>query len=179
MSVSDQIEADSRTLDEMIAELNREALKHRNARDNYQQQARVLAEKRDSLHDKARKVVVELQLMRQRRDDFNNSAREAKEKREEWNDKFILMRERRNMEEADMAKDEANKYHQKVMKNSHNGQIAHEKMMQLSKEADTIRAEAESYHEKFLDCRKAADLEHVRYIETIQKIEELKDNLPD
>ena len=88
------IEEDARTLDEMLSELNRKALKHKSARDNYHQQAAVLADKRNALQDKARKLVAEANLMKQRRDDYNLSAREAKEKREEWNDKVAMMRER-------------------------------------------------------------------------------------
>ena len=177
--ISDMIEEDARTLDEMVSELNREAMKHKSARDNYHQQAAVLADKRNALQDKARKLVAEANLMKQRRDDYNLSAKEAKEKREEWNDKVAMMRERGGLGDIGEAKAQSQNYHQKVVKYSNSGQVAHEKMLQLRQDADKLRDEAQEYHEKYLDCKKAADLEHERYIQAIRKIEKVRDNLPD
>ena len=117
--------------------------------------------------------------MKQRRDDYNLSAKEAKEKREEWNDKVAMMRERGGLGDIGEAKAQSQNYHQKVVKYSNSGQVAHEKMLQLRQDADKLREEAQGYHEKYLDCKKAADLEHERYIQTIRKIEKVRDNLPD
>ena len=138
----------ARSLDEMLSELNRKALKHKSARDNYHQQAAVLADKRNALQDKARKLVAEANLMKQRRDDYNLSAREAKEKREEWNDKVAMMRERGGLGDIGEARAQSQNYHQKVVKYSNSGQVAHEKMLQLRSDADKLREEAQTYHEK-------------------------------
>ena len=177
--ISEMIEADARTLDEMVAELNREAAKHRSERDMYNQKAQVLADKRNALQDKARKLVAEANLVKQRRDDFNLSAREAKEKREEWNDKVAMMRERGGLGDIGEAKAQSQNDHQKVVKYSNSGQLAHEKMLRLREEADALREEAQVCHGQFLDCKKAADLEHDRYIQAIRRIERLRDELPE
>ena len=50
--VSDAIEQDLRSLDEILKELNKEALKHKTERDKFHQQADVLAEKRDKLQER-------------------------------------------------------------------------------------------------------------------------------
>ena len=52
-------------------------------------------------------------------------------------------------------------------------------MLQLRSDADKLREEAQTYHEKYLDCKKAADLEHEKYIQVIRRMEKVRDNLPD
>ena len=47
--ISEMIEEDARRLDDIVADLNKEAIRHRNARDDYNRQAQVLADKRDKL----------------------------------------------------------------------------------------------------------------------------------
>ncbi len=177
--ISDDIEADARTLEEMVAELNKEANKHKASRDKYHQQASVLADKRNALQDKARRLSAQANVVKQQRDDYNLSAKEAKEKREEWNDKVAMMRERGGLGDIGEAKAQSQSYHQKVVKFSADGQLAHEKMKQLWDEADRLRAEAQTCHEQFLTCKKAADSEHEKYIAVIRKIEKVRDNLPD
>ena len=179
MSISDDIESEARTLDDMVSELNREAMKYRENRDRFHQQASVLADKRNHLQDKARKLVSEANLVKQRRDDFNLSAREAKEKREEWNDKVMIMKQRGGLGDRGEAKAQAQNYHQKVVKYSASGQAAHEKMMQLREEADRLREEAQVCHDQYLTCKRAADAEHEKYIRTIRKIDRVRNELPD
>lgn len=179
MSISDDIESEARTLDDMVSELNREAMKYRENRDRFHQQASVLADKRNHLQDKARKLVSEANLVKQRRDDFNLSAREAKEKREEWNDKVMIMKQRGGLGDMGEAKAQAQNYHQKVVKYSASGQAAHEKMMQLREEADRLREEAQICHDQYLTCKRAADAEHEKYIRTIRKIDRVRNELPD
>ena len=90
--ISEMIEEDARRLDEIIADLNREANKHRTARDDYNRQAQVLADKRDKLQAQARRLSSQAAVYKQQRDECNICARENKQKRDEWNDRAARMR---------------------------------------------------------------------------------------
>ena len=52
-------------------------------------------------------------------------------------------------------------------------------MHQLYEEADRLRAEAQTCHQQYLDCKKAADIEHTRYIEAVRRIDKVKNSLPE
>lgn len=129
----------------------------------------MLAEKRDRLQDRARKLSAQANLVKQQREEYNLSAREAKTKREEWNDRVAQMRARGGLGDIGEAKAQSQSYHQKVVKFSADAQMAHEKMRQLWDEADKLRGEAQVAHEQCITCRKAADAEHEKYIAAIRK----------
>ena len=177
--ISDSIEQDLRSLDEILKELNKEAAGHKAERDRYHQQADILAEKRDKLQEKARRLSSEGRALKAQRDDYNLTASEARQKRDEWNDKAQMMRARGGLGDINGAKQMADTFHQKMVKANTSGQLAHEKMHQLFEDADKLRAEAQVCHEQFLDCKKAADAEHEKYIQVVKRINHVKDNLPD
>ena len=177
--ISDSIEQDMRSLDDILRELNKEAAKHKAERDRYHQQADVLAEKRDKLQEKARRLSSEARELKAQRDDYNLTASEMRQKRDEWNDKARTMRERGGLGDINGAKQMADSYHQKMMKANSGGQVIHEKMHQLFEDADKLRAEAQVCHEQYLDCKKAADAEHEKYIQVVKRINSVRDNLPD
>ncbi len=177
--VSDSIEEDLRTLDDILKELNKEALKHKEARDKLHAQADILADKRNKLQEKARRLSSEAGALKHQRDDYNLTAQEAKASRDEWNEKAKTMRERGGLGDISGARQQAETYHQKMVKANTSGQMVHEKMHQLYDEADKLRQEAQVCHEQFLDCKAAADEEHEQYIQVIKRINKVKDNLPD
>ncbi len=177
--ISEQIEEDARRLDEITAELNREAQNHKKERDAYHESARVLADKRDALQRKARSLSSEAAVYKERRDDAILTAKECRAKRDEWNDRVARMRASGGLGDIGEAKTQANQWHQKAEKASNSSDAAHEKMHQLYSEADRLREEAQRCHQQYLDCKKAADLEHAKYIEAVRKIERIRDNLPD
>jgi uncharacterized coiled-coil DUF342 family protein len=178
-AVSDSIEQDLRSLDEILKELNKEAASYKSERDKFHQQADVLAEKRDKLQEKAKRLSAEARALKVQRDEYNLSASEARQKRDEWNDKAKMMKARGGLGDINGAKQMADTYHQKMVKYNTGGQSVHEKMHLLFEEADKLRAEAQVYHEQFLDCKKAADAQHEKYIQTVKRINSVKDNLPD
>ena len=114
--ISDAIEQDLRSLDEILKELNKEAAKHKAERDRYHQQADVLAEKRDKLQEKAKRLSSEARGLKAQRDDYNLTASEMRQKRDEWNDKARTMRERGGLGDISGAKQMADTYHQKMVK---------------------------------------------------------------
>jgi len=177
--ISDSIEQDMRTLDEILRELNKEASKHKEERDRFHQQADVLAEKRDKLQDKAKRLSSEARALKAQRDDYNLTASEARQKRDEWNDKAKMMRQRGGLGDINGAKQMADTYHQKMVKANTSGQAIHEKMHILFEEADKLRDDAQVCHEQYLDCKRAADAEHEKYIQAVKRINSVKDNLPD
>lgn len=178
-SISDEIAQEASRLDDILLALNKEALNHRNARDKFHQQADVLAEKRNELQAKARRLTTEARTLKDRRDDCNLSAKEAKAKRDEWNDRAKMMKERGGLGDIGEARTQAQTYHDKMVKLNSDGQLAHQKMHALYEEADALRAQADDYHQKYLDCKKAADFEHEKYIAAVRKIEQARNELPD
>lgn len=177
--IAEMIEEDARRLDEIIADLNREAANHRKARDDYNRQAEVLAEKRDRLQAQARKLSSQAAVYKAQRDEANLSVQEAKRKRDEWNDRATRMRAAGGLGDIGEAKSQAQNWHQKVVKYSKDGQTAHDKMHSLMDEAGKLRAEAQTCHEQCQVCRRAANSEHEKYIAAIRKIERVRDNLPE
>ena len=177
--ISDSIEQDLRSLDEILKELNKEAAKHKTERDRYHQQADVLAEKRDKLQERAKRLSSEARALKAQRDDYNLTASEMRQKRDEWNDKARTMRERGGLGDINGAKQMADTYHQKMVKANNGGQLIHEKMHQLFDDADKLRQEAQVCHEQYLDCKRAADAEHEKFIQVVKRINSVKDNLPD
>lgn len=164
------------SLGDMVADLRKRAMKHRAARDDYQEKATILSDKRDRLQKKARTLSSQAQVHRQQRDDFNISAREAKLERDQWNAKVATMRERGGLGDISGAREQAENHHRNVMKMSAAGQAAHEKMRQLMEEADKLRQEAQVCHEQAQACRRAGNAEHEEYIRLIRRISELEND---
>jgi len=167
---------DYRSMEDLLEEAEKEALKHKTARDKYSRQASVLIEKRNQLQDKARKLSAEAKLMRERRDDYNISANEARGKRDEWNDRAQTMKQRGGLGDIGEARSQSQNYHQKAVKFSNSGQLAHEKMKQLLEEADALRQQAQTYHEQAMDLRKAADSEHELYLKAKRRAQSIRES---
>ena len=177
--ISEQIEEDARRLDDILADLNKEVLNRRKARDEFHEKAAVLADKRDKLQKKARTLSAEAAVYKERRDDANITARECGAQRDEWTDRVARMRASGGLGDIGEAKMQANQWHQKAEKASRTSDTAHEKMHQLYEEADRLRAEAQVCHQQYLDCKKAADIEHTKYIEAVRRIDTVKNSLPE
>ncbi len=177
--IAEQIEEDARRLDDILAELNKEISNHKKARDDFHDKASILADKRDLLQKRAKKLSAEAAIHKQYRDEANLTAKECRRMRDEWNDRVARMRASGGLGDIGEGKSQANSWHQKALKASEESDKSHEKMHQLYEEADKLRAEAQICHEQFLDCKKAADIEHTRYIEAVRRIERIRDNLPE
>ena len=169
--ISEQIDEDARRLDDILADLNKEILNRRKARDEFHEKAALLADKRDKLQKKARTLSAEAAVY--------ITARECRAKRDEWNDRVARMRASGGLGDIGEAKMQANQWHQKAEKASRTSDTAHEKMHQLYEEADRLRAEAQICHQQYLDCKKAADIEHTKYIEAVRRIDTVKNSLPE
>ena len=180
--ISEQIEEDARRLDDILADLNKEILNRRKARDEFHEKAALLADKRDKLQKKARTLSAEAAVYKERRDDANITARECRAKRDEWNDRVARMRASGGLGDIGEAKMQANQWHQKAEKASRTSDTAHEKMHQLYEEAviaRTANPQAQICHQQYLDCKKAADIEHTKYIEAVRRIDTVKNSLPE
>lgn len=165
-----------RSMDELVSDAENEALKHKAARDKYSRQASVLIEKRNQLQDKARKLSSEARYLRERRDDYNLSANEARGKRDEWNDKAASMKARGGLGDIGEARSQSQNYHQKAVKYSDSGRLAHERMKSLLEEADALRQQAQVYHEQAMDLRKAADAEHEAYLKAKRRSQAIRES---
>lgn len=177
MSSDEAIE--EKSLEEIVAELSKEARKHKQMRDEYQEKAEVLVDKRNNLQAKARSLSSEANVWKERRDESNITARECRGKRDQWNERVARMRASGGLGDIGEARSQADNWHQKAEKASRSSNAAHEKMHQLFEEADKLRAEATACQEQIAVLRKAADAEHTRYIETIRRIDRVKNDLPD
>lgn len=177
--ISDQIDDDAERLESILADLNREALGHKQMRDEYHDKATVLVDKRSKLMAKARSLSAEANVYKERRDEANLTARECRGKRDQWNERVQRMKASGGLGDIGEARAQAESWHQKAVKASESSDTAHEKMHQLYEEADRLREEAKTCQEQISDLRRAADIEHTKYIETIRKIDRVKNELPD
>lgn len=172
---ADEIEED-RSLEDILSELNKQALKHKQARDTYNSNASILADKRDALRAKSRALSSEANLCKKRRDEASLTGRELKAKRDEWNDRVSMMRASGGLGDITEAKTQATSFHNQAQKEFQKSDNFHLKMKELYEEADKLREEADTCHSQFLDLKKAADLEHEKYIAAIRRINEIKDD---
>ena len=62
------------------------------------------------------------------------------------------------------AKEEAERCHKLVSEYAEKAQAEHDAMIQLYEQADALRKQADEAQAKFIECKKAADEEHNRYI---------------
>ena len=178
MSIEESEANPLKSFDELLAELNKEAANHKRDRDNFQNQAKVWADKRDKCNALARSKASQAAIFKEQRDEYNREVKVAKEQRDKWNNTVTDYRER-GLGNSSEAKNQANCYHQQIVQNSANGQAAHERMSQLYSEADELHQQSDDAHKKFLICTKAGDIEHQNYIVVIKKIQKLRDGLPD
>ena len=59
------------------------------------------------------------------------------------------------------------------------GQEAHQRYVSLIEQSNVDRQLADSAHAKFIECRKAADEEHKLYLQAMESVKDLRDNIPD
>lgn len=56
---------------------------------------------------------------------------------------------------------------------------AQEKLNKIYEEIDALNKTAEEAHQNFVLCKEAADIEHKKFVEALQKIRETRDDLSD
>lgn len=77
------------------------------------------------------------------------------------------------LEQAQILRDEALVYHNKVKEFADAAQQYHDKMIVVFKDADTIRAESDAAHKEFVKAQEAADEQHRLFIQTQKEIREI------
>jgi len=77
------------------------------------------------------------------------------------------------LENAQVLRDEAAKYHDQVKESAEAAQQHHDKMITIFKEADAIRAESDAAHKDFVKAQEAADEQHRLFIQSQKEIREI------
>jgi uncharacterized coiled-coil DUF342 family protein len=77
------------------------------------------------------------------------------------------------LEKAQVLRDEAAIYHNKVKEYAEAAQQHHDKMITIFKEADAIRAESDAAHKDFVKAQEAADEQHRLFIQSQKEIREI------
>ncbi|MDD3140375.1 MAG: hypothetical protein PHX08_15580, partial [Lachnospiraceae bacterium] len=85
MSIEESEANPLKSFDELLAELNKEAANHKRDRDNFQNQAKVWADKRDKCNALARSKASQAAVFKEHRDEYNREVKVAKEQRDKWN----------------------------------------------------------------------------------------------
>lgn len=80
-------------------------------------------------------------------------------------------------EAATQSKERAEKQHEKVGELAQRAQSEHEAMVKLFEESDRIRKIADSIQEKFVNAKVEADKVHKAYVELVEKIHAIEDEL--
>ncbi len=81
------------------------------------------------------------------------------------------------LEAATQAKERAEKQHEKVGELAKRAQEEHESMVKLFEESDRIRKIADGIQQKFLETKGEADKVHKSYVEMVEKIHQMEDEL--
>ena len=168
---------DARTYDEILADLNKVANRHRKERDALNENSKVWANKRDRINAQMHEKTAQAAVFKEKRDSCNAAARDARGERDRWNDAAVNARND-GWDPYD-ARSRADACHVQVTKCSADGQAYHEKIHQLYDEADILREQSEDAHKKYLICRHASDFEHEEYLKAMQKIHDFKNGLPE
>jgi uncharacterized coiled-coil DUF342 family protein len=74
------------------------------------------------------------------------------------------------IETAKKLSEEHDRAHENVLQYHEEGQVHHQKMLDLYKQLDELRVGGDDLHQKFLDARHAADLAHSKIEELYQRI---------
>ncbi len=77
------------------------------------------------------------------------------------------------LEKAQVLRDEAAVYHNKVKEAAEAAQQYHDKMITIFKEADAMRAESDAAHKEFVKAQEAADEQHRLFIQSQKEIREI------
>jgi uncharacterized coiled-coil DUF342 family protein len=80
-------------------------------------------------------------------------------------------------EAAVQAKERAEKQHEKVGELAQRAQTEHESMVKLFEESDRIRKIADGIQAKFVEAKVEADKVHKAYVELVEKIHQIEDEL--
>jgi uncharacterized coiled-coil DUF342 family protein len=80
-------------------------------------------------------------------------------------------------EAAVQAKERAEKQHEKVGELAQRAQAEHESMVKLFEESDRIRKIADGIQAKFVEAKVEADKVHKAYVELVEKIHQIEDEL--
>jgi uncharacterized coiled-coil DUF342 family protein len=80
-------------------------------------------------------------------------------------------------EAATQAKDRAEKQHEKVGELAKRAQEEHEAMVKLFEESDRIRKIADGIQAKFVESKQEADKVHKSYVEMVEKIHSIEDEM--
>ncbi len=84
------------------------------------------------------------------------------------------------LDKAQSLREEAHKYHEKVISAAKIAQEHHDKMLATFREIDKVRKEADEAHRKFVEVQEKADLEHkafIRYQREIRDFDKLINGL--
>ncbi len=123
-------------------------------------------------------------------EDLNKTANKHRKAREDMNngaDIWAMKRDRYRKEirakkvEADAVKKQRDAFRMNSGGFNYSGGAAasQEKLNKLYEEMDKLNAAAEEAHNNFVLCKEAADIEHKKFVEVIEKIRQTRDNLSD
>jgi len=82
-----------------------------------------------------------------------------------------------SFEQATQAKERAEKQHEKVGELAKRAQEEHEAMVKLFEESDRIRKVADGIQAKFVEAKQEADKVHKAYVEMVEKIHAIEDEI--
>ena len=165
-------------LDLMCKDRYAEANNHKRARDAFSADAKNWASKRDLYRERSKQEYADAQKAKAERDQLNAKVKELKAKREEYHTKASQLKETKGPE-YDEARAKGNEYHDLMVESNEKGQAAHQRYVSLIEQSNVDRKLADAAHNKSVECRKRSDEEHEMYLQTLESIRQLKDNIPD
>lgn len=174
MSISDDI----LTLDRILKEKNAELNSHKKSRDRFHDSARDSLVKRDNYRNLAHTLIKENSELKKERNRYNDLVREAKSKRQ---DTQIRIEELRadGVRDLEALKNERDAFHRQVVEYHEMSQELHSRIEENSKKIDVYKQMADQAHEQSAKFREAADAEHKAFVDCLDEIKRIRDELPD
>jgi len=160
-------------LDIMCKDRYAEAEAHKRRRDELSQEARNWALRRDQYRDRSKDALREAKELIPYRDAINVKVKEIKERRDNAHAEAAKLKGK-DKEAYQAAREVGNRIHEEMLAEAEKGHALNDKINGLFEESRVDRILAQAAHKKFVQCRKGADEEHRKYMDTTRSMRDMR-----
>ncbi len=161
-------------LDIMCKDRNAEAEEHRRKRDQFAEEARNWATRRDQYRERSKEAFREANGLIPERDSYNAKVKEIKERRDRAHAEAAQFKGK-DKEKFEAARQVGNSIHEELLAMVEKGHSVNDRITELFEESKVDRVLSQAAHKKFVECRKGADSEHALYLKTKKSVGGLRD----
>ena len=161
-------------LDIMCKDRYAEAEEHRRKRDQFAEEARNWALRRDQYRERSKDAFREANALIPERDAYNAQAKEIKERRDKAHAEAAQYKGK-DKEKFEAARQVGNAIHEELLAVVEKGHAVNDRITALFEESKVDKVLSQAAQKKFVECRKGADSEHAAYLRTRKSVRGLRE----